>query len=119
MENFDKIYAERIAEEYAPKTESKVIRLKKLDEKVKRPALIFAYTFGVICAIIVGTGMSMVMTDFGPTGKIGLILGIILGVLGFAMCGVNYLLYCKILKSRKQKYAFEITKLAKEITGSN
>ena len=116
MENLDKVYAKRIAEEYAPKTTTKVVQLKKLDQKVKRPANIFAFTFGTICALIAGTGMSMVMTDFGLSGTAGLVLGIILGVVGFIGCGVNYLVYLKILKSRKEKYAFEITELAKEIS---
>ena len=116
MENLDKIYAKRIAEEYAPKTTTKVVQLKKLDQKVKRPANIFAFTFGTICALIAGSGMSMVMTDFGLSGTAGLVLGIILGVVVFSGCGVNYLVYLKILKSRKEKYAFEITELAKEIS---
>lgn len=116
MEDLDKIYAKRIAEEYSPKVELKTVQLKKLDEKVKRPAKIFGYTFGTISALIAGLGMSMIMTDFGFNGTLGLILGIILGVLGFILCGVNYLLYIKILNSRKQKYAFEITELAKQIT---
>ncbi len=116
MENLDKVYAKRIAEEYAPKTTTKVIQLKKLDKKVKRPANIFAFTFGTICALIAGTGMSMIMTDFGLSGTAGFILGIILGVVGFIGCGINYLVYLKILKSRKEKYAFEITELAKEIS---
>ncbi len=115
MKNLDEVYAERIAEEYAPKTESKVVRLKKLDSKVKRPAFIFSYTFGIISALIAGTGMSFIMTDFGPSGKLGLICGIILGVVGFALCGINYPIFSKILELRKQKYAFEINELAKEI----
>lgn len=116
MENLDKVYAKRIAEEYAPKTTTKVVKLKKLDQKVKRPAIIFAFTFGIICALVAGTGMSMIMTTFGPSGTTGLVLGIILGVVGFVGCIVNYPVYLKILKSRKEKYAFEITELAKEIS---
>lgn len=116
MENLDKVYAKRIAEEYAPKTTTKVVQLKKLDQKVKRPANIFAFTFGTISALIAGAGMSMIMTDFGLGGTTGIILGIILGVVGFIGCGVNYFAYLKILKSRKEKHAFEITELAKEIS---
>lgn len=115
MENLDKVYAKRIAEEYAPKEASKVIRLQKLDQKVKMPVLVWAYSLGVIGALIGGTGMSMIMTDFGPKGNVGFILGIILGIIGLLVCGINYPIYNKILKSRKQKYAFEITELAKEI----
>ena len=46
--NTDKIYAESIAKEYAPKDHSKLIALRKLDQQAKLPAHIFAYTFGVI-----------------------------------------------------------------------
>ena len=116
MENLDKVFAKRIAEEYAPKTTTKVVQLKKLDQKVKRPANIFAFTFGTISALIAGTGMSMIMTDFGFSDTTGIVIGIILGVVGFIGCGVNYVVYLKILKSRKEKYAFEITELAKEIS---
>lgn len=119
MKDLDTVYAERIAEEYAPKGESKVVRLKKLDEKVKRPARLFSYIFGSISAILAGSGMSMVMTDFGPKGTPGLVIGIILGVIGFALCGINYPIYSKILKIRKQKHAFEIIELAKDITKEN
>ena len=96
MEDLDKVYAKRIAEEYAPKKERKVVQLKKLDEKVKRPALIFAYSFGVIASLILGLGMSFIMTDFGPSGTLGVALGIIIGVIGFLLCGLNYFVYSKI-----------------------
>lgn len=45
MKNIDKIYAEKLASEYAPKSEGKAVALKKLDEKVKRPPLIAALSF--------------------------------------------------------------------------
>ena len=50
--NTDKIYAESIAKEYAPKDNSKVIALKKLDRKAKMPATIFTYTFGIITSCL-------------------------------------------------------------------
>ena len=55
--NTDRIYAEAIASEYAPKDTSKVIALKKLDRKAKSKARIFAYTFGTAMALILGIGM--------------------------------------------------------------
>ena len=76
MENLDKVYAKRIAEEYAPKTTTKVVQLKKLDQKVKRPANIFAFTFGIICALIAGAGMSM---------KTGLLCGTLFPVAGIGV----------------------------------
>lgn len=59
--NTDKIYAEAIANEYAPKEASKVLALKKLDMKAKSKANIFAYTFGVVMALVLGTGMCLSM----------------------------------------------------------
>lgn len=119
MENLDKIYANKIAEEYAPKKTSKVIRLQKLDHKVKSPVLISSYSIGIAGALLLGSGMSILLSDFGPSGTLGTILGITLGLVGIIICGVNYPLYKKILKRRKEKYAFEITSLAKEIVDNN
>ena len=59
--NTDKIYAEAIANEYAPKEASKVLALKKLDMKAKSKANIFAYTFGVVMVLVLGTGMCLSM----------------------------------------------------------
>lgn len=57
--NTDKIYAEAIANEYAPKDTSKVVALKKLDRKAKQPANIFTFSFGVVMALVLGTGMCL------------------------------------------------------------
>ena len=46
--NTDRIFAEAIANEYAPKNTSKVVALKKLDRKAKRKANIFTYAFGIV-----------------------------------------------------------------------
>ena len=114
--NTDKIYAEQLANEYAPKGTSKVVALRKLDAKAKRPANIFTYTFGVVSALIFGTGMCLAMGQIG-SGTLGsFILGIIIGVVGMIFMGVNYPIYRKLLANGKKKYAFEIMELAKEIS---
>ena len=113
--NTDKIYAESIAKEYAPKDDSKIIALRKLDAKAKLPATVFTYTFGIISALISGTGMCLAMNVLGGTLPF-MILGIVIGVLGFTLCGINYPLYKKILEKGKRKYASEIVELAKEIS---
>lgn len=110
--NTDKIYAESLAKEYAPKDASKVIALKKLDRKAKMPANIFAYTFGIIATLIAGVGMCLSMKVIGNSMP----LGIVIGIIGFIGMGVNYPIYTKILEKSKQKYAFEIVQLAKEIS---
>ena len=59
--NTDKIYAEAMANEYAPKDTSKVVALRKLDRKAKSKANIFGYTFGIIMALVLGVGMCLSM----------------------------------------------------------
>ena len=113
--NTDKIYAESIAKEYAPKDHSKIIALRKLDRKAKLPATVFTYAFGIISALIFGTGMCLGMQVIG-SGTADMILGIVIGVIGMTGCGVNYPIYKKILERGKKKYAFEIVELAKEIS---
>ena len=114
--NTDKLYAEQLANEYAPKNTSKVVALRKLDAKAKRPASIFTYTFGIIAALILGVGMCLTMGQIGSGSTGSFVLGIIIGVIGLACCGVNYPIYKKLLVQGKQKYAFEIMELAKEIS---
>lgn len=113
--NTDKIYAESIANEYAPKEESKVIALKKLDRKAKRPAEIFAYTFGTISSLIFGLGMCLAMQVIG-NGTPMMVLGIIIGIIGMILVGINYPIYKKILNNSKKKYASDIITLAKQIS---
>ncbi|MBQ7107466.1 MAG: dihydropteridine reductase [Clostridia bacterium] len=113
--NTDKIYAESIAKEYAPKDNSKIVALRKLDAKAKNPANIFTYTFGIISALVLGTGMSLAMQVIG-SGVTGMILGIIIGVIGIIGCCVNYPIYKKLLEKGKEKYAYEIVELAREIS---
>ncbi|MDO4838147.1 MAG: dihydropteridine reductase [Clostridia bacterium] len=117
--NTDKIYAEQIANEYAPKDTTKVVALRKLDRKAKLPAAIFAYSFGIVTALIFGVGMCMAMGKIGGNTTATMAVGIIIGVLGMAGMGINYLIYTKLLASGKQKYAFEIMELAKEISEKN
>ncbi|MGN0610545.1 MAG: dihydropteridine reductase [Ruminiclostridium sp.] len=114
--NTDKIYAEAIANEYAPKEASKVVALKKLDRKAKLPANIFAYTFGVITALILGVGMCLSMKVIGDGSAAMTVFGIITGIVGIAGVSVNYPIYRKMLESGKKKYSYEIMQLAKEIS---
>ena len=114
--NTDKIYAEQLANEYAPKDTSKVVALRKLDAKAKLPATVFTYTFGIIFSLIAGVGMCLSMKVIG-SGTMGMVtLGIVIGIIGLLGMGVNYPVYKKMLAAGKQKYAFEIMQLAKEIS---
>lgn len=114
--NTDKIYAEAIANEYAPKDTSKVVALKKLNRKAKSRANIFTYTFGVIMALVLGVGMCLSMKVIGDGSSFMMVVGIIVGVIGIVGISVNYPIYKKLLENGKKQYAFEIMQLAKEIS---
>ncbi len=114
--NTDKIYAEAIANEYAPKDTSKVVALKKLDRKAKQPANIFTFSFGVVMALVLGTGMCLSMKVIGDGSTAMIAIGIVIGIIGILGMGINYPVYKKILESGKKKYAFDIMQLAKEIS---
>lgn len=114
--NTDKIFAESLANEYAPKDTAKVMALRKLDRKAKLPASIFAYTFGIIAALVAGVGMCLSMTVIGTGTTTMMAFGIVVGIIGFAGMGINFPIYSKMLEKGKQKYAFEIVQLAKEIS---
>lgn len=115
--NTDKIYAEQLANEYAPKDTSKVVALRKLDAKAKMPATVVVYTIGIIAALVMGVGMSLSMGVIGSGSTPMFVLGIILGVIGIAAMGVNYPLYKRLLVQGKEKYAYEIMELANQISG--
>ena len=109
--NTDKLYAESIAKDYAPKESSKIVALKKLDNRAKLPATIFTYSCGIVFALIFGTGMCMAMGEIGG----GIVMGILIGIVGMIGCGVNYPIYKKMREKGKAKYAYEIVQLAREI----
>ena len=113
--NTDKIYAEKIASDYVIKETSKIVRLKKLDRKAKQGAEIFAYTFGVIMALVLGLGMCLAMGQIGNGDLPSMILGIVIGLVGIAGASVNYPIYKVLLQKGKKKYGNDIIQLAKEI----
>lgn len=119
--NDQNFMAQKIRTQYMEKESSQLDELRALDAKVKRPANIFAYVFGSISAIIMGTGMSLVMTDIGATLGMSntMVPGIIIGVLGMAMALLNYPIYKGILNSRKKKYATRILELSDKIIKEN
>lgn len=115
--NDQEFLVQKIRTQYTEKEHSQLEELKALDAKVKRPANLFAYAFGSIGAMIMGSGMSLVMTDIGTT--IGMehveVPGITIGVIGMLMAIINYPIYKKILASRRKKYASQIIGLSNKI----
>lgn len=113
--NTDKAYAEKIASEYAPKETRKVIALKKLDNRAKLPTNIFAYTFGVMMALLLGVGMCLSMKVIGDGSTLYTVLGVVVGVIGIVGVSVNYAIYRKLLDNSKKKYSADIIALANQI----
>ena len=116
--NTDKIFAEAIANEYAPKDTSKVVALRKMDRKAKSKANIFSYAFGIGMSLVLGLGMCLSMGVIGNGGLLMTGAGILLGILGIVGVGLNYPIYKKLLRTGKEKYAFDIMQLAREISES-
>ena len=115
--NDQQFMAQKIRTQYMEKTPSELDDLRALDAKVKRPANIFAYGFGSISAIIMGAGMSLVMTDIGATVGIASAMapGIVIGVVGLCMALLTYPMYKRILNARKKKYGAKILSLSDKI----
>ena len=115
--NDQQFMAQKIRAQYMEKTPSELDALRVLDAQVKRPANVFAYTFGSLSAIIMGAGMSLVMTDIGAIIGITAVLvpGIAIGVVGLGMALLTYPVYKGILNARKRKYGDEILKLSDKI----
>lgn len=115
--NDQEFLVQKIRTQYTEKEHSQLDELKELDKKVKRPANVFAYIFGSTGAIVMGAGMSLVMTDIGSIIGMdsAMIPGIIVGIIGMVMTIVNYPLYKGMLNSRRKKYANEIIELSDKI----
>ena len=108
---------QKIRTQYTEKEHTGLDELKELDSKVKRPANVFSYIFGTISAIIMGSGMSLVMTDIGATVGVSdpMLPGIIIGIAGMFMAIINYPIYKGILGARRKKYADKIIALSDKI----
>ena len=117
--NDQEFLVQKIRTQYTQKQHSSLDELKKLDQRVKRPANVFAYVFGTLAALILGMGMSLVMTDVGAVlGMAGtMIPGITVGLAGMGMAIVNYPIYKGILNHRRKKYADRIVALSDKILG--
>ena len=115
--NDQQFLVQKIRTQYTEKQYTELDELKALDAKVRRPANIFAYIYGSVSAIVMGAGMSLVMTDIGAMiGMTGVMVpGIAIGVVGMVMALSTYPIYKKILTSRKKKFAPQILKLSEKL----
>ena len=113
----------RIRQKYQPveedDCESGINKLRRMDARVSKKAMVVALVMGIIGALVMGTGMSLIITEFGLilgiTGGVKMALGVILGLIGIVLMATAYPVYNKVLKKEREKVAPEIIKLTKEL----
>lgn len=126
-ENFSYTYSakeqaeiKRIREKYAPpvEAEDKMETLRRLDGKVTSKATTAALTVGIIGTLIMGTGMSLIMTELGNllgSFFLAVIVGLSLGVAGILLVCLAYPVYNRTLQKGREKAAPEILRLTEEL----
>ena len=118
INNEQEYLVQKIRTQYTEKQHTELDELRALDRKVKMPANAFAYSFGAVSALIMGSGMSLIMTDIGQT--IGMASpmtpGVVIGLAGMVMAIANYPIYKGILTGRRKKYAQQIIALSDRLT---
>ena len=119
INNDQESLVQKIRTQYTEVEHTQLDELKALDAKVKRPANVLAYIFGSISAIIMGCGMSLVMTDIGEILGLAnaMVPGIAIGVVGLVMALLTYPIHKRIISRRKKKYGPEILALSEKIMG--
>ena len=106
----------RIRSKYAAPEENKMDQLRRLDQRATQRAQAWAIALGVIGALILGTGMSLAMTELsGFLGGTAMFIGIPVGLIGIILVALAYPVYNSILKKERQKIAPEILRLTDEL----
>ena len=107
---------EAIRKKYLPKEEDKMERLRKLHSIPTQKAQSASIAVGVIGALILGTGMSLCLTELGTAlGMFAFIIGILIGLIGLAMVALAYPIFNRILHKERERIAPEILRLADEL----
>ena len=107
---------EDIRKKYLPKEEDKMEQLRKLHAIPTQKAQAASLAVGVIGALIMGTGMSLAMTDIGSAlGSLAMVIGIAIGIVGMALVALAYPLYNRVLKKQREKIAPQILRLSDEL----
>ena len=109
----------KIRQKYVPKEVDRMEQLRKLDAGVTRKAVVISLVAGIIGALVLGFGMSLIMTDVGETlglyGKIQAVLGVVIGMIGVVLVSVAYPIYNRIARKERERIAPEIIRLIDEL----
>ena len=107
---------EAIRKKYLPKEEDKMEQLRKLHYSATQKAQAASIAIGVLGTLILGTGMSLCMTELGAAlGHLAMVIGILVGVLGLILVALAYPLYNSVLRKERQRIAPEILRLSEEL----
>lgn len=107
---------EGIRKKYLPKEEDKMEQLRKLHAIPNRKARAAALAVGIIGTLIMGAGMSFIMTDIGAAlGSLVMALGVFMGIVGMVLVALAYPLYNRVLKNHREKIAPQILSLSDEL----
>jgi len=107
---------EDIRKKYMPAEEDKMAQLRKLDNSANQKAQAWAIAVGVIGSLILGTGMSLFMTEFGAwLGSLSMSVGVAVGIAGMVLVALAYPLYNRILQKERRRIAPEILRLTEEL----
>lgn len=106
----------RIRKKYSAPEENKMDQLRRLDQRATQKAQAWAIAVGVIGALILGTGMSLAMTELsGFLGGTAMLIGIPVGLIGIVLVALAYPVYTRTLKKERQRIAPEILRLTDEL----
>lgn len=109
----------KIQQKYQPREEQDIDKLRKLDAKVTEKATTVSLVLGVVGTLILGSGMSLIMTDlgniFGLQGITNMVIGILVGAIGLVLAILAYPVYQKVLKKEREKIAPEILRMTEEL----
>ena len=107
---------EAIRKAYLPKEEDKMEQLRRLHAVPTQKAQAASLAVGIIGALILGTGMSLCMTDIGAfLGRLAMVFGIVVGLVGMVLAALAYPVYNRVLKKQRQKIAPQILHLSEEL----
>ena len=107
---------EAIREKYLPREADKMEQLRKLHAIPTQKAQTASLAVGVVGTLIMGTGMSLAMTEIGAAlGSLAMVVGIAVGIVGMVLVALAYPLYNRVLKKQRQKIAPEILRLSDEL----
>ena len=126
MEKFEYTYSaqeqeeiKRIRQKYQTQEEDRMTKLRKLDASATSKATSASLVLGIIGTLLLGTGMSLIMSDLpailGMTGNTYIIVGILTGLMGISLAALAYPIYNRVLKRERDKIAPEILRLTEEL----